>query len=298
MQRRRAYPAQYDRTTWDSRQSDVPAQHMAVNDPYDNTHQADIADLGFDSLQEDLASAAAAASQSPGSGDSPPPSLSSPGGAFVRYSWDSRPLSAWDWYSGSVTDPTVLLTDQTGTFTIPPGMIGVVRTITFTPGALVGPVIDVTGIPLNNYYITILKNGLPVQGFTLIDVSPGWPSGGEIECFILCQPGDVITGSAFFGGVQVDSHTTLIQPVGFRFWGTVIPNDGRNIGEQVGNAQCEPVCIDAASIAQLKPAPLVLPPTSPGGAPLIVTGQPVLKPNCPLPPAVSVNDYLACVLAH
>lgn len=298
MIRRRAYPTTYDRTTWEARQNDLESQHMAVSDPYDNSVQADIRSLGYDTLQEDQALADAAATNPDTSGAAPSNSLGQPGGNFVRYTWDSRPVAAWDWYSGSVNTALNLLTDQTGRFTVPQGMIAIVRTMTFTPAANVGPVIDVTGLPLNNYYVTIVRNGVPVPGFTLIDCSPGFPSGGEIECFIMCQAGDVIQGNAFLGGVQVDNFTTVTQPAGFRFWGTVIPNDGRSLPEQAANALCEPVCLDAASLAAMQP-PLVVP--TPQG-PMVVTNpsspaSPKAAKNCPLPPLVSVNDYLACVLS-
>src|SRR5258708_292283 len=142
--RRRAYPATYDRTTWEARQSDDPAQQMSVNDPYSNEYQADIADLGMDQLAQDQAAAAAATNTAanPGSGDSPPPGVGSCGGAFVRYVWDSRPIAARDAWSNGYPSSIPVATDQTGTLTIPQGMIGIVRTITFSPNALTGPCID------------------------------------------------------------------------------------------------------------------------------------------------------------
>jgi hypothetical protein len=293
---RRQYPGNYDRTTWEARQSDDAAQAMSVNDPYDNTYQADIADLGMDQLAQDQAAAdAATAAGGGGTGDSPPPGAGTCGGAYVRYTWDSQPIASRDAWSDGQPNQFGGQNNQSGPLTIPQGMIGIVRTIIFSPGAATGPLIDQRGLSLQNYLITIKQNGIPVPGFTLIDVTAGFPSGGEIECFIMCQPGDVITGAAFFNGTEIDDSTINQLAVGFKFWAQLLPNDGRNLPEQAGNALSEPVCIDGASIAQLKPPPLVIP--TPGG-PVIVSQQAAAAaagPLCAKPPLVSVNDYLACI---
>jgi len=297
--RRRVYPGNYDRSQWEAHQSDNEHQQMPVPAPYDNSYQGDIASLGYDTLYEQQALDAAAASGSNTSGASPGPGQACDGAAYVRYGWDSRPIAARDGWSNGYASVFPAATDQDGTLTVPQGMIAIVRTITFTPSAYTGPVIDQRGLALQNYMISVLINGLPTPGFTLIDVGPGFPSGGEIECFIMCQPGDRVTGFASFGGVQVDGGNVLTIPCGFRFWATFLPNDGRNLPEQAGNMLAAPVCLNGATIAQIKPPPLIVP-TENGP---VVVSQAAANPapvsgggrKCPQPPLVSVNTYLACV---
>lgn len=299
MIRRRSYPGNYDRTTWESRQSDVPAQHMAINDPYDPSYQADIGDLGLDGITDDmLASQAGVQPDATTQGGAPPPGATSAGKSFVRYTFDSRPVGSFDWLSPSVPAATSLNTDQTGTFVVPQGYIGICKQVWFNATAAPAFAIDVNGMPTNNWYATIFVNGIPVKGLTLVDISEFFPGGGAFECFILMQPGDTLTGQVFVNGVNVMGLTTVIAPGGFKFAGVCIPNDGRNLIEQAGNGSCEPVCLDGATINQLRPAPLVLP-NPQGGAPIVVNQNAPGVPakTCTLPPAVSVLDYLACMSA-
>lgn len=296
MIRRRVYPGTYDRSQWETNQSDNEHQSMPVGSPYDNSYQGDISSLGYDTLYEQQALDAAAAADSGQSGAAPAADFGSCAGSYVGHTWESRPLAARDgWSDPSPTFQAV----QQGNLTVPQGMIGIIRTIVFSPSG------DGPANPLNDfgyarrlYQITVKVNGLPVPGFSLINVSAGFPSGGEIECFIMCQPGDVVTGAAFLNGLEVDDSTLLQDPIGFQFWATFLPNDGRNLPEQAGSPRPAPVCIDANTISQLKPPPLVVP--TPNG-PVVVSqaaaNPPMARRNCPTPPFVSVLDYMACVRA-
>jgi hypothetical protein len=268
---------------------------MAINDPYDNTYQSDIADLGLDGLiDESMASQVGVQPDATTSGGAPPPGATSAGRAFVRYTFDSRPVGSFDWLSPSVPIASDLLTDQTGTFIVPQGYIGICKGFWFNATAAANFLVDVNGMPTNNWYITIFVNGIPQKGLTLVDVSEVFPGGGSFEVFVMMQPGDTITGQVFTAAANVMGLTTVISPGGFKFSGVCIPNDGRNLIEQSGNADCEPVCLDGSSIAQIKPPPLVVP--TPNG-PMIInpTAPGVPQKTCTLPPAVSVLDYLACI---
>lgn len=289
-------PFRYDRTTADARQSDIPSQHMAVGDPYSNEYQADIGSLGFDGSQEGFAGGESNLTDQAGGGPSAPggPGAGQSGASFVRHTFDSRPVLARDFVSQTYPTNLGQPNDPNGTFTVPTGFVALVREIFYLPN-LGGTTCDVTGKPNNTYSATVFVNGVPVPQYTNFDISNLYPGGGSFECFLLLNAGDKITGAVRFGGNDV-TGTNSAGSAGFAFYGNLLVNDGRDLPQYAGNRDCEPVCLDASSIAQIKPPPLVIPgqptPTNPTGA-IVVT-----RPPCPRPPAVSVNDYLACVIAN
>lgn len=290
MIRRRNYPGTYDRSTWEARQSDLPSQHMAVGVPYSNEYQEDIGSLGFDGAQETLNNDAQDQTQL--GGPSGPAGPGGPGGgggygnSFVRSTWDSRPVLSQDWVSPVFPDQLNHLNDASGKFTVPQGYVGVIREFFYSPAET--DTGDVYGNPDHTLSISIFRNGNPVQGYTFIDAKTVFPAGGAFECFILCNPGDVITGKAFFGGTDTTGVPGTFS--GFSFYGQILINDGRDLPQYAGNRDCAPVCIDSGSIAAMKP-PLFIPANAPGG------GVVVSRPCCYGPPAQSVNDYLACIVA-
>ncbi len=284
--RSRFNPNRYDATRWDARQSDIPSQQMDVGIAY----RGDVVpDVESRLAAEDLAADALASGADTSAAGGPDAGAGGPGSGCdirpqVRAIWESRPAQSQDAFGPIVTSLTI----SNQTFTVPNGFIFILKQIGFAndDGGLA---VDEFGIPTQVCQLNVTINGNPVPGYTGVDVSNGGVCGFEIDSFILAQSADVIKVALSRGALVLGFPTRG----GVNMYGTLLLDDGRDISNQVGDPSGAAISMCGADLAALKPNPLILP-TSQG--PLVIpNGNVVVPKNCPLPPAISVNDYLACL---
>lgn len=264
-------PEYYDPTQWGDHQSPVPSQDQHTEIPYRP-----------DQLIQRLGLPGASDPNTPSG--APPTSTCPP---FVRYGMDSRPPGAYDFIAPTVGVGGVPARVPSGSFTVPQGYVCIVRGFTYNQ-ADTSITIDISGMynSATVFFVSVAKNGQSLPGLTNIDINTCMGNSMYFPCFFIAQAGDtiqgVINGGAGFLGTQ-----------GFMFYGTMIPNDGRDVALQVANGMPEPVADYPGAQMQTSGGPGV-PANATTTIPFSDPIKVVLAEGYygPFPPLIGVNTYL------
>lgn len=229
--------------------------------------------------------------------------------SYTRHVYESRPPMAVD-FLGPVNDGTkTAIQVFDGSFTVPQGYVGIVRGVYFnTSSALftttsfgVFSPAGANGPPR----ITLLRNGVPIFGYTNVSVGLWGMSAVTLPCFVMLNAGETISGRWNEGIVSYAFGN------GFAFYGQLLLDDGRNLPLQAGNMWPEPVTEVEANAAGVSAPPGGPPDSGPPSATPGVAMQPQsvatdsnyfefkapFYPG-PFPPTVGVDTYNALRERH